>query len=433
MAARIIIATIGSLGDLNPFIGIGQALQQRGVSVLMAVPAAQVPLATAAGLDAVPALPVSAGLPTAAIAQRLPQSQLATVRRILIGTLPDYARRLDAVAAGADAIIASPFVLAAPIIAEKHGARLIPAVLQPFALPQPDDPPVSPSLWPLLHRQGRFARLWNQSALNGVRRFLALWLGGAVDDVRAAHGLPRIRAAPLFRLPATPALALYPEWFGSEGPAGLHATGFVRGATGVIDPDLADFLGEGPPPLVFTLGSLAGASPGDFPAAALAASRSLGRRAVLIAPGPPTRHRDVIRRPHVDYAALFPHAAAIVHHGGIGTVAQALAAAKAQLIIPHLGDQFDNAARVTRLRIGHSLPAHRFHGGDAPAALDRLLADSVPGMPRLARSVQGTDGASAAADAISSWLGGPACGAKPAVAALRPHHQGAAPCTTCTR
>lgn len=413
MAARIIIATIGSLGDLNPFLFIGQALQRRGASVVMVVPAAQVPLATAAGLDAVAALPVSAGLPTATQAQRLPQSQLVTVRRILIDTLPNYARRLDAVATGADAIIASPFVLAAPIIAEKHGARLIPAVLQPFAVPQPDDPPVSPSLWPLLHRRGRFAHIWNRSALNGVRRFLALWLGGAVDDVRAAHGLARIRAAPLFQLPATPALALYPSWFGGPERRGLHATGFVRGVTGAIDPDLADFLAHGPPPIVFTLGSLAGASPGDFPATALAAARALGRRAVLIAPGPDKRHRDVIRRPHADYAALFPHAAAIVHHGGIGTVAQALAAGKAQLLIPHLGDQFDNAARLTRLGLGHSLPAHRFHGGDAPAALARLLADPGTGIAPLADSVRATDGAASAADAICDWLGGPAASVRP--------------------
>jgi rhamnosyltransferase subunit B len=52
---------------------------------------------------------------------------------------------------------------------------------------------------------------------------------------------------------------------------------------------------------------------------------------------------------------LLPYAKALVHHGGIGTVSQAFAAATPQLITPFAHDQFDNAARVERLGCGFQI------------------------------------------------------------------------------
>lgn len=411
MAKRILIATIGSLGDLNPFIAIGQALARRGACVRMAVPAGQVELVRAAGLHGMAVLPPDAGLPTAAVARGLPRAQLATTRQILVRTLPEYVRRLDAMATGADAIVASPFVLAAPIVAEKRGVPLIPALLQPFALPLPADAPHSPSLWMLASGRaeadwrGRVQHAWNDAMMAGTRRFLTVWLGPAINQVRKAHGLPARWQSPLFTLPARPALALYPPWY-AETTEGLRAIGFARLAGGALDTELSDWLHAGPAPLVFTLGSLVGAAPGAFPAAALATARALGRRAVLLAPGPPRVEPDMISRPHIDYAALFPHAAAVVHHGGIGTLADALAAGKPQLIVPHLGDQYDNGARAERLGIGRTVAQRDFTAGAGVTAIEAVLADT--GMARaiagLAPDVQAEAGGANAAEAILAQL-----------------------------
>ena len=68
---------------------------------------------------------------------------------------------------------------------------------------------------------------------------------------------------------------------------------------------------------------------------------------------------------HADYApfsAVLPRAAALVHHGGIGTAAQALAAGRPQLGMPMTFDQPDNAARLERLGVGRWLPPNRFSG-----------------------------------------------------------------------
>lgn len=82
---------------------------------------------------------------------------------------------------------------------------------------------------------------------------------------------------------------------------------------------------------------------------------------------------------HVDYvpfSALLPRAAAIVHHGGIGTTAHALAAGIPQLVVPRIYDQPDNAGHVRRLGVGDRLGPLRFRGRPAARKLRHLLGSS---------------------------------------------------------
>jgi UDP:flavonoid glycosyltransferase YjiC (YdhE family) len=65
-----------------------------------------------------------------------------------------------------------------------------------------------------------------------------------------------------------------------------------------------------------------------------------------------------------------------VHHGGIGTLAQALRSGRPQLIVPHFADQLDNAARAARLGVARILPPRRYSGASAGRELDRLLGDA---------------------------------------------------------
>jgi UDP:flavonoid glycosyltransferase YjiC (YdhE family) len=83
---------------------------------------------------------------------------------------------------------------------------------------------------------------------------------------------------------------------------------------------------------------------------------------------------------HVEFAPfqeLFPHCAAVVHHGGIGTTAQALATATPQLIIPLGFDQKDNASRVKRLGVGDWLSHRRRDGASIAKALAGVMKDEV--------------------------------------------------------
>jgi UDP:flavonoid glycosyltransferase YjiC (YdhE family) len=106
--------------------------------------------------------------------------------------------------------------------------------------------------------------------------------------------------------------------------------------------------------------------------------------------------------------ALFPRAAAIVHHGGVGTTGQALRSGRPMLVVPHAHDQPDNAARVSRLGVARSLDAGAYTADRAAAHLRQLLeepsyrerADAV------GKIVRSENGAKAACDAIDQVLAG---------------------------
>lgn len=108
----------------------------------------------------------------------------------------------------------------------------------------------------------------------------------------------------------------------------------------------------------------------------------LHQRAIFLTPHagqvPANLPSDILWEDYVPLRALLPHAAALMHHGGIGTTAEALRAGTPQLIIPLSHDQFDNAERVKALGVGARLDATRVTAPRMAAALDDLL--TAPGL-----------------------------------------------------
>ncbi|MFT3978158.1 MAG: hypothetical protein QM688_13765 [Sphingomonas bacterium] len=147
---RIILATIGSLGDLHPFLAVGQALLARGARPVLAVPLDHVPKCRDAGLEAEAILPSfeelgrATGLDDDEIARKVMADTNFLVSEILLPPLGDSVDRLLAIASGADAIVGSVFALAAPIVAEARALPYISAVLQPMTWFSLRDPPVAP-------------------------------------------------------------------------------------------------------------------------------------------------------------------------------------------------------------------------------------------------------------------------------------------------
>ena len=77
---------------------------------------------------------------------------------------------------------------------------------------------------------------------------------------------------------------------------------------------------------------------------------------------------------YLPFSQVFPHAAALVHHGGIGTTAHAIAAGVPQIIRPMAHDQPENAARVTNLGIGAKLNPKDFTGKSLAEKINGLLS-----------------------------------------------------------
>jgi UDP:flavonoid glycosyltransferase YjiC (YdhE family) len=118
----------------------------------------------------------------------------------------------------------------------------------------------------------------------------------------------------------------------------------------------------------------------QFFADCIEACQRLGRRGILLTQHPeqlPTSLPDGIRHfKYLPFSQVFPHAAALVHHGGIGTTAHAIAAGIPQVIRPMAHDQPDNAARVTNIGIGAKLDPNKFTGKSLVDKLDSLLSSS---------------------------------------------------------
>jgi rhamnosyltransferase subunit B len=415
LVARIVLATIGSLGDLNPFIAIGLALQARGAEAVLAVPEDHVARVRAAGLEAHAIMPTfaeigrSIGLPDQEIMRRVIADNDFLFRRIILPSTADSVARLLRITQGADAVVGSAVAPAAAIAAERLRLPFVRVVLQPMIWWNPDDPPHAPELRVLAQRpRGRLGRGWNRAVLAAVRWELRRRYARALDAVRTANGLPASRQAPLVDPGPWVAreIGTYSPVLGGA-PSHALLTGYPwwdrdEDASAALDPELEAFLVDGPPPLVVSLGSFIPYSGTDLYAQAGEVARALGSRAVLlVGEGTATATPGVLVRRYAPHSLLFPRAAAVVHHGGIGTTGQALRSGRPQLVTPFMGDQHDNAARVARLGVGTSVRPKRF-ARDAPALLRRLLEE--PGFARraaaLGERVAAEDGAGAAADAI---------------------------------
>jgi rhamnosyltransferase subunit B len=139
-----------------------------------------------------------------------------------------------------------------------------------------------------------------------------------------------------------------------------------------------DFVQSGAPPLVFMPGT-AQRETADFFRAAVQACEQLGRRGLLLGAVPDDLARSLPASVHAAAYApfdwLLPYAGALVHHGGIGSCAQALRAAVPQLIVPSGYDQFDNAMRIERLGVGRVLRGGVQGLARMPAQLKKLVRD----------------------------------------------------------
>jgi UDP:flavonoid glycosyltransferase YjiC (YdhE family) len=235
-----------------------------------------------------------------------------------------------------------------------------------------------------------------------------------LHELRAALGLPPTDAIAQFEGQFSPRmhLALFssvlappqPDW-----PAGTIVCGFPRYDGTPVERDARDrlekFLAAGDPPLVFGLGSSAVMVAGNFWRAAIAATQALGRRALLLTGGaadsgavPPS----IGIFDYLPYSAVFPRAAVIVHSGGIGTLAQALASARPQLITPVAFDQPDNARRTVRLGLARVLPFEKATAAALARELAIVMEDDryARGARQVGAALSREDGACIAADAL---------------------------------
>lgn len=316
---------------------------------------------------------------------------------------------------GVDFVVGHPIAMTTPILCEQKSIPWASVVLAPLSflsLHEPMEISGHPILSSLTRRGPWLRKLFNKLG----RRMTAAWVT-PVLELRKDLGLPP-GGHPLFEGQHSPhlVLALFTKLLGKpqrDWPPNVTLTGacFYDRNDGheSLSPALEAFLGAGPAPLVFTLGSTAVLNAGDFYAESAAAARRLGRRAVLLCGKTPPRGvegPDLHLADYAPYSLLFPRAEAVICSGGVGTLGQCLKAGVPFVVVPFGNDQPDNAARCFRLGVSRSLPRSRYHQDRAAETIGALLADPVarPRARECASVVASEDGVNAACDAIEAQI-----------------------------
>lgn len=382
---RIVIATIGSLGDLHPCLALASELSRIGHRVTIASTPYYKPRVETLGINFRPIRPDWNPTDPDLIRQfdDLKKGPEVLYRKMLLPQLRSTYEDLILVAKSADLLIAGELVYAAPLVAEKLSLRWVSMILSPFSFFSSFDPSVMVNAPRLIHLR-KFGPTAYRMGLDVGRLATRHW-SNPVRKLRREEGL-KGDCDPVFRDKFSPdlVLALFSSCLAQPQPDWPRQTiqpGFIffenQAEEMKLGSQLSRFLSSGDPPIVFTQGSTAVHNPGDFYEVSIAAANRLQRRAILIGrkAAPEVDSLNVLSLPYATYSKVFPHAAVIVHQGGSGTTGEALRSGRPMLVVPYGWDQPDNARRIERLGVGLHLPRCNYNIDTAARVLTELLMD----------------------------------------------------------
>ncbi|MEA3153128.1 MAG: rhamnosyltransferase subunit [Betaproteobacteria bacterium] len=397
---RIVFATFGSLGDLHPYLAIALELKRRGHRPLIVTTDVHRAAVESEDIEFAPMRPnvEDMGDPAELVRKLFHPTQGPEylIRDLVMPHVRAAYEDLDRACVGADMLVTHPLTFAGRLVAEKRRLAWRSSVLSPLSLMSEIDPPLlGPAPWLLWVRRLGIAPY--RAVFRMIKRSVGSW-EKPLHELRADLGLPPMRSSAQFEGQYAPRgnLALFSGVLAApqaDWPPGTTICGFSRYDGTPVDPalrlELDDWLSAGPAPVVFTLGSSVSMYATDFFGMAIDAAGRIGRRALLITGQDPTQYDTQIASAglapgtikvfrYLPYSGVFPRAAVTVHQAGIGTLAQALAAGKPQLIVPVGFDQPDNARRAVRLGVARSIPFQKLAAAMMARALRDLLASPAP-------------------------------------------------------
>ncbi len=414
---HVLIIALGSRGDVQPYIALGQGLARAGHRVRLLTNAEFADLVRSYDLEVCPVdINVQAAMqaPDASAAIEggnlltsfLKLTKLATSRtRLVVEAGLTAARTADVIVAG----FGGMFVAAS--LAEKLGLSFVQAYNVPMTPTREYAGALFPwlSFWPrsLTHRLShRLTRqmVWQaaRSAGNAARRDL---LGLPAAPVRGMFDSPLFNRAPTLYGFSQAVLPRPADW-----PANVHVTGFWYAdepETWTPPRELVEFIEGGPVPVYIGFGSMSSEKPDQTTRVVLDALAAHGRRAVVHSGwaglGATPVPENVFVVGSVPHSWLLPRMAAAVHHGGAGTTAAAFRAGLPSVVVPFHGDQPFWAQLTERLGVGTKpIPRRKLDAGSLAHAIEEAVGS--PEMRRkaaaLGEKIRGEDGVRAAVSLI---------------------------------
>ena len=386
-------------------VAIGRELTQRGIDVVISISEPYAPIAQAAGLNA--QATISTDKFYEMVSDPAVWKTIGGVRRVLRGMSDHYVRPHHEIIRkfhrpGETILVSHPLDYASRVVRESDPSTpLVDVHLQPVILRTPAAPPRLTPWWfeptgpPWLMRA--VYCLGDHLVLDPVIRPI-------VNQLRREYSLPPIRRIlNEWWLSPDRIIGMYPKWFAPE--TDVFSPRLVHAGFPLQDLDDNDFVPPNDQPIVFTAGTAHHHSRAFFEHAVRVCQR-LGRHGILLSSHeqnfPDNLPSSVKACAYVSLAALLPHCSAIVHHGGIGTTAQAIASGIPQVIRPMAFDQFDNASRVEKLGCGRWLRKD----ADLATKLGELIgnAEVKNKCDEAAKKLTDATGAKRAADEIEKLL-----------------------------
>ena len=396
MILNLVLMTAGTYGDVKPFIVLSRALMARGHRVCLAAENTNEEMVKEAGVEFRSLMKMSRTppKPSGGLVAALQRSWLVegfTGWRRRRGWLqglvePAYELVEDRLTPGNTVIVAKATIFGARLAQEKLGVPLATVHLSTGTIRSAYDAPGLP-----LPNASTIPQRWvKRGAWALIDYYVKLVVEPGMNRIRSKLQLPPLKR-PLMRWMNSPdqVLGFFPGWYGEpqpDWPSNFHTIGFpLVGGTEEDSPALSDelaaFLEEGEPPVVFTLGSSRREIRRFFQVSVEACILS-GRRALLQTPHadyvPPDLPGTIRHVTYMPYRSVFPKVAAVVHNGGIGTTALALAAGIPQIIMPIAEDHRENGARVKRLNAGRVISSSSYSVAKLNEQLGKLLeSDTV--------------------------------------------------------
>ena len=424
---HITLLTIGSRGDVQPFIALGRALQQEGVQVRLATHARFESLARLHHLDFAPIHSDPLAILNSDAGQAWINSgknPFSLISNMIKLGRPVFEQLIDdatAACQNTDLIVYTVFGSVAYHLAEKQGIPSVMANLQPIFGRRADFPasgaPTWPADWPLLGPlYNRFTyRLVEQVFWQPFRPLVQRWrrdslslpptpFFGPYRDLWEQQA-PFLYAYSEAVVPAAP-----------NAPAWYHTTGYWQlppSENWEPPAELLRFLEDSnKPPIYLGFGSMADQEPQkllDMIAQALAET---GERAVVLRGWAELGAGDVPDSIHlvssVPHSWLFQQVRAVVHHGGAGTTASGLTAGKPSLVVPFFADQHFWGDRVYRLGAGpRPVPRNRLTATKLAQAIHEMTHNQtmIETAGQLGEQLRQKNGAKRAAQILTQMLG----------------------------
>jgi UDP:flavonoid glycosyltransferase YjiC (YdhE family) len=387
-----IVTAPGSLGDVNPLLGIAQQLQAQGRNVLFLAAEPYLPLAERAGLQTKPLTTQHefhelCHDPNLWHPRRGPKLLFDKALRLSLVRHYDW---LEQNCVPGKTLMVSHFLdFSSRVFRDRHpSTRLVSVVLAPATFRSVTHPPQLSGTG----LETKLPRWMLRAAFWCADRWVDSMALPHINALRKNKGLAAVsRIMQKWWMSPDAVLAMFPQWYENihegvqlheEKPSQVRYVDFpmTDSATLVTEEVRADFqrvlqiVGDSKP-ILFAPGS-AHHQAKKFLQAAADACRRMNRSGILLSPNtseqPSSLPANVATAQYLPFSQLLPHVGAVVHHGGIGTTSQCLAAGVPQIVLPMAFDQFDNADRVMRLGCGSWFPMRRVSAEKLVEHLSRL-------------------------------------------------------------